>query len=93
MVEVTNTSRRNRVVMNAKGTHVTIAPGETKDVEMTEAAAEHYEKFGKNVPVPGGEPKFRPVLQFGKGKLAPTPEVAPSMAAPQPTSAPVKRSK
>lgn len=86
MVEVTNTTRRNRVVMTAKGTHATIAPGETKDLEMTEASGEHYEKYGKVHPVVGGEPKFRPVLQFGKGKLAPTPEVAPSMAQPQPTS-------
>lgn len=85
MVDVTNMTRRNRVVMTANGTHTTLAPGETKDLEMTEASGAHYEKFGRMHPVSGGEPKFRPVLQFGKGKLTPTPEVAPSATVSSPT--------
>lgn len=84
MVEVTNTKRRSRMVRTAGGTYVTLAPGETKDIEMTEGSAKRYETFGRKEAVAGKDPELKPVLSFGKGKLAANPPkpVQVSVAAP-----------
>jgi hypothetical protein len=58
---------------SASGVNVVLAPGETKDIEMTEVASKKYEKFGRMHQEPGKEPEIRPVLSFGKGKLAAAP--------------------
>jgi hypothetical protein len=73
MVEITNTTRRTRIFRNAAGAAVSLAPGETRDIEMTEVASKRYENFGPMRQEAGKEPELRPVLSFGKGKLAAAP--------------------
>jgi hypothetical protein len=76
MVEVTNTTRRPRTVNTVKG-RMTLAPGESRDLEMTEVAAKKYETFGRMHSEPGKDPALRPVISIGKGKLAPAPKPTP----------------